>query len=313
MLHLMARRRFLTAALLLAAPLTALPAQAPAASQPQGPTWDAVREGRKLANQGKLGDALAEYAKALQLDPKMYEANLSSGAALDLLGRYAEARTFLQTAVDVAKPEVRGTPLRNMAFSYAFEKDCANAVKYAKQAYEVELAKPDMNGAAEVANELGRICLESEDVKVAAEWYQKGYDAAMKQPVLPDSAKDLWNFRWHNALARIAARKGDKTAALMHVGHAKGFLDKGTNPGQAAFMPYLSGYVAFFTGDMAAALTDLKQAQQNDPFILALMAQAYEKTGDRAAAMELWKKIMTINNHNPTNAFARPMARKRVG
>ncbi len=304
------RRYSLVALALVATPLATLRAQG--ATLPAGPAGDAVREGRKLASEGKHEDALKAYGRALSVDPKMYEANLSSGAALDLLGRYGEARKYLQTAIDVATPQVKGTPLRNMAFSYAFERDCPNAVLYAKQAYEVELMKPDLNGAAEVANELGRICLESGDVKVAQEWYKTGYDAAMKQPALSDSAKDLWNFRWHNALARIAARKGDKAQALMHVGHAKGFLDKGTNPGQLSFMPYLTGYVAFYTGDMPSAIAELKQAQQGDPFNLALLAQAYEKTGDSATAMELWKKIMTITNHNPTNAFARPMARKKI-
>ncbi len=287
--------------------------RAQGAPLPAGPAGDAVREGRKLANQGKHEEALKEYAKALAADPKMYEANLSSGVALDLLGRYSDARKYLATAIEVAKPEAKGGALRNMAFSYAFEQDCGNSVKFAKQAFDAEVAKGDLDAAAGVANELARLCLESGDLKVAQEWYKTGYDAAMKQSVLPDSAKDLWNFRWHNALARLSARKGDKAQALMHVGHAKGFLDKGTNPGQLSFMPYLTGYVAFFGGDMTTAITELKQAQQNDPFVLSLLAQAYEKTGDKAAAMELWKKIMTINIHNPTNAFARPLARKRVG
>ena len=64
---------------------------------------------------------------------------------------------------------------------------------------------------------------------------------------------------------------------------------------------------------MTTAIAEFRKAQQNDPFVLSLLAQAYEKTGDNAAALELWRKILTINSHNPTNAFARPEARKRVG
>ena len=280
---------------------------------PAGPAGDLVRDGRKLAGQGKHEEAVAQFAKALEVNPAMFEASLASGTSLDLLGRYADARRFLARAIEVASPEQKGTALRNMAFSYAFERDCRNAEKFAQQAYALELAVPDYNSAAEVANELGRLCLESGDVKVAEAWYKLGYENALKQPVLADSARDLWNFRWHNALARIAARRGDKAQAIAHVGHAKGFLDKGTNPGQLSFMPYLSGYVAFHTGDFAGAIADLKQAQQNDPFVLALLAQSFEKTGDAAAAMELWRKVLTMNFHNPTNAYARPLARARVG
>ncbi len=304
------RRRALSVLVALVVPLATLRAQG--AELPAGPAGDAIREGRKLASQGKLEDALKEYMKAMSADGKLYEAHVATGNTLDLLGRYGDARKHLAVAIDLASPEQKGGALRNMAFSYAFEQDCANAVKYARQAYDLEVAKPDFESAAGVANELGRLCLESGDTKTAQEWYKTGYDAAMKQPVLPDSAKDLWNFRWHNALARIAARKGDKAAAMMHVGHAKGFLDKGTNPGQVAFLPYLTGYVAYYTGDMTTAITDLRKAQQGDPMNLALLALALEKTGDSAAAMELWKKVMTMNNHNPTNAFARPIARKKI-
>jgi hypothetical protein len=44
-----------------------------------------------------------------------------------------------------------------------------------------------------------------------------------------------------------------------------------------------------------------------------LLAQAYEKSGDQAHAMEFYRKVLASNAHNPTNAFARPLARKKVG
>ncbi|MBI3789624.1 MAG: tetratricopeptide repeat protein [Gemmatimonadetes bacterium] len=304
-------RRTLVAAAISLASAGAAPAQQPAA--PLTPSGEAVRDGRRLVTQGKLDEAMAQFGRAVGLDNMAADPHLQMGVVLDLQGRYAEARKHMEKALELARPEQRNGILRNIAFSYAFERNCAGAVGAARQAYDAEAAKPDWNTAAEVANEIGRLCIESGDYAQAQQWYKAGYDAAMKQPALPDSAKDLWNFRWHNALARLAARKGDAKGAAMHVGHAKGYFDAGRIPGQAPYMPYLTGYVAFYAGDYAAAIADLRQAQQGDPFILALLAQAYEKTGDQAQAMELWKKILTINIHNPTNAYARPLARQRVG
>ena len=309
--NVFSRRFLLIATVVLVAPVAPVRAQQPAA--PLTPAGEAVRDGRRLVAAGKFDEAMAAFGKAVGLDNGAADPHLQMGVVLDLQGKYAEARQHIQKALDLAKPEQKGGVLRTMAVSYAFERDCAGAVKYQKQAYDAQVAKPDWESAAEIANELARLCLESGDAKVAQEWYKAGYDAAMKQPVLPDSAKDLWNFRWHSALARVAARTGDKAGALMHAGHAQGFLDKGTNPGQAAFLPYLNGYVAFYAGDFATAITELKRASQNDPLNLALMAQGYEKTGDAQGAMELWKKIMTINIHNPTGAYARPLARAKVG
>jgi len=43
-----------------------------------------------------------------------------------------------------------------------------------------------------------------------------------------------------------------------------------------------------------------------------LLAQSYEKTGDGAHAKEYYNKVMANNGHGPTNAFARPVARKKL-
>ncbi len=78
------------------------------------------------------------------------------------------------------------------------------------------------------------------------------------------------------------------------------------------FYPYLTGYVALYAGDYKTAIAELQKADQHDPFILSLLAQAFEKLGDNAQAMEYYRKVLASNAHNPTNAFARPLAKKKV-
>ena len=70
--------------------------------------------------------------------------------------------------------------------------------------------------------------------------------------------------------------------------------------------------MAFYGGDYRTAIADLERADQRDPFILSLLAQAYEKSGDQAKAMDYYRKVLSSNAHNPTNAFARPLARKKA-
>lgn len=306
-------RRILAAALVAVSLLGVRALRAQQQALPAGPAGDAIREARKLTGQGKFDEALAQYQKALDASSSMHEAHAGMGVVLDLQGKYAEARQHLAVAITTASPAQKNGALRNMAFSYAFERDAKGAIMYARQAFDAEMAKPDLESAAGIANELARLCLESGDVDNALTWYRTGYQTAMKQSAMSDTSRDLWSFRWHHAQARIDARRGKAKEAQAHAAMAKADLDKGTNPGQAANLPYLNGYVAFFTGDMKTAIDELKKAPQDDPFILSLLAQAYEKSGDNAAAMVLWRKIMTFNMHNPTNAFARPEARKRVG
>jgi tetratricopeptide (TPR) repeat protein len=92
----------------------------------------------------------------------------------------------------------------------------------------------------------------------------------------------------------------------------KFILDKGTNPEQSQFLPYLPGYVAFYAGDYKAALQELQQANQNDPFIECMMGQTYEKLRDKGKALEYYRKASAAVSHNPTAAYAVPFAKKRL-
>jgi tetratricopeptide (TPR) repeat protein len=142
--------------------------------------------------------------------------------------------------------------------------------------------------------------------------YKSGYETAQRKPDLTDADKNLWLFRWEHAQARIAARRGKADEAHQHVAAAKAALDKANNPDQARFFPYLTGYVAFYTADYKTAIADLQKADQRDPLILALLAESYEKSGDRSQAMDYYRKVLASNAHNPTNAFARPLAKKKL-
>ena len=134
----------------------------------------------------------------------------------------------------------------------------------------------------------------------------------MKEPDIKPARQDLWEFRWEHAQARIAARRGNKAETEKHVAAAKAVLDKGTNPQQAQFFPYLTGYVAFYLGDYKTALEELQKANQNDPFIECLIAQTYEKLGDKEKALEFYRKASKTTAHNPPAAYARRFTKKKL-
>ena len=199
-----------------------------------------------------------------------------------------------------------------MAVSYAFESNPYKAAESEMQVFNTRLAKSDSVGAAETCNELARIYLESGDPDHAYKWYKMGYTTVSQKTDLSDADKNLWLFRWESAQARVAARRGNADEARQHVAAAKVALDKANNPEQMRFYPYLTGYVAFYTGDYKTAIADLQKADQHDPLNLALLGQAYEKSGDAAQAKGYYRKVLELNVHNPTNAFARPLAKKKL-
>jgi tetratricopeptide (TPR) repeat protein len=199
-----------------------------------------------------------------------------------------------------------------MAISYAFEGSAKEAAKFEQQVFDARNSVHDYTGAAEIANELARIYLESGDTSNAYKWYQSGYETAQHKSDLTDGDKNLWLFRWEHAHARIAARRGQADEAQQHIAAAKAALDKANNPDQVRFFPYLTGYVAFYTGDYKTAVANLQKADQHDPLILALIGESYEKSGDTTQARDYYRKVLASNTHNPTNAFARPLARKKL-
>ncbi len=299
---------FVTSSLFLFAQSTTAPST-PSASAADG----LVKQGQELVKQGKLDEALGLYQQALRESPNLFSADLAAGIALDLKGEYTQARQYLQKAIDEAPVDAKNQALRTMAISYAFQRNSAEAAKYEQPVFNSLLAAQRFADAAGVADELARIYLECGDFDNAYKWYQTGNTTALRDPKLTDAEKDLWAFRWENAQARIAARRGQPAEAQQHLAAAKAILDKGDNPEQAQFFPYLAGYVAFYANDYKTAIADLQKADQHDPFVLVLLAQAYEKSGDQQQAMDYYRRVLAISTHNPTSAFARPIAQKKMG
>jgi tetratricopeptide (TPR) repeat protein len=273
---------------------------------------DEILQARKLSADGKQGLALALYESVLEKTPDSYDANLGAGMVLDLEGQYAKARKYLRKALAVAPAQSKAQALTAMAVSYAFTRDCKDSSRYEKEVYDLRLSAQDWIGAAETADEAGRICLESASLDEAEKWYSTGHETALKKPDLPSAETDLWALRWEHAQARIASRRGKPAEAGQHAAAVKVIVDKGSNPAQAVFYLYLTGYLAFYHGDYKTASAELEKADQRDPFVLSLLAQALEKSGKKDKAVELYRKIMTINAHSPANAFARPVARKKL-
>jgi tetratricopeptide (TPR) repeat protein len=299
----------LRAFLVLSASLAPLFAQVLGQQQPP----EFIQQGQQLMREGKLDDALALYRQTLQVSPNSIPANIAAGSVLDLMGQGEEAREYFAKAIqDTDTPEQKAMAQEAMAMSYAFEGNCKKTVEYEQRVFDYYGSVKNFFRQGEIADEAARVCIDSGDLDIAYHWYQVGRDTGLKEPSIPRARQDLWEFRWEHAQARIAARRGNQAEAQNHVAATETILDKGTNPEQAQFLPYLQGYVAFYTGDYKTALEELLKAKQNDPFIQCMIAQTYEKLGDKDKALEYYRKASTAIAHNPAAAYAVPLAKKKL-
>jgi tetratricopeptide (TPR) repeat protein len=292
----------------------ALALSAIASAQPPGQDpGDFIKQGQALTRQGKTDDALDLYRHALELTPDSFPANSAAGVAADLKGDYAAARQFFGKAIQTAHSSAdRIRALRDMAISYGFEGACPGAVKYGQQAYDLEIAARDYYNAGEVADELARLCIDAGDLDTASPWYKTGHDAGLREPGIAPARVNLWEFRWEHAQARLAARRGDRAAAAKHAAAAQAILAKGDNPQQQQFLPYLTGYLAFYAGDYETAIAAFQKGNLDDAFVVSMIAQAYEKLGARSKAMDHYQVALGFTSHNPPVAYARPLARRKL-
>jgi tetratricopeptide (TPR) repeat protein len=271
--------------------------------------------------------ALARPAQA-QDRPGGPSGPMRQAAQLDREGRTSQARAIYRATIDsTADPAAKAQLQRTMAMSYAFDGDCANTLKYEQLAIDYwktrEQAEPQnaFYQEGELADEGARVCIDAGDFDAAEQWYRKGYELGTKEPAPQTHPKSLWDFRLAHALGRIAARRGDKAEAQRQVAAARRALDSDSAMAaqQERFFPYLTGYVALYTGDLTTAEQDLKRAiaqrgNQRDPFMHCLLAMTYEKLGRQEEAKALYQQAYDMARaHNPPAAFVVPYVRKQLG
>jgi len=294
----------------LSASFAPLLAQTPGTEQQQP---EFIRQGQQLMREGKLDEALVLYRKTLQTLPNSIPANIAAGNVLDLKGQGEESRKYFAKAIEIADtPEHKAMAQRATAMSYAFEGNCKKTVEYEQQVFDYHGSVKNFFQQGEIADEAARVCIDSGDLDTAYHWYQLGHDTGVKEPDIKPARQDLWEFRWEHAQARIAARRGNQADAQKHVAAANRILDKGTNPEQAQFLPYLKGYVAFYGKAYTTALDELLKANQNDPFIQCMIGETYEKLGDKDKAIGFYRKASTAIAHNPPAAYSVPFTKKKL-
>ena len=253
---------------------------------------------------------------------------IREASRLDSDGKHAEARARFQQLIDSAStPADRAVAQRRMAMSYGFTGDCASAIKYEEMviAYWVTREREEPQNAfyqqGEMANEAARVCIDAGHLDEAERMYKRGAELGNKEPEPRTHPKSLWDYRTAHAMARLAARRGNKTEAERQVAAARRALDADTAMArqQERFFPYLVGYVALFTNDLKKAEAELTRSlamegNNDDPFQHVLLAMTYEKQGRADEAKAMYQKAYDLSGgHNPPAVFSRPFARKKLG
>ena len=273
---------------------------------------DLVAQARKLDLSGQQAGAIALYRQAIAQDSSSYDAEYGIARALDLTGAYDDARTHFARALALAPEGEKDQVRRMIGISWTFSANVAAADREFRAVFDRLLESRSFGAAAEEANELGRLHLETGDADAAERWYRQGHEVARQAPDLAAWQVDLADLRWAHAEARIAARRGRVQEARDQAHLVDQLIAKGGNDDQKIQYAYLLGYLSFYRGDYPGAASALASADQKDPAVMLLQAEAADALGQAADATAAYRRIVQSSAHSLTSAFARPIAARKL-
>lgn len=279
-----------------------------------------------LAGAPALLAAQAVPAAAPTRAPNPRADSLRQAQRLDAEGKHAEARAIFERLIaNAPDAAARAAATRRLAMSYGYDGDCAKVIELEEQviAYWRTRREAEPQNAhyqeGEMANEAARVCIDHGFLDEAERYYRRGSELGNLEPEPRTHPRSLWDFRLAHAMARIEARRGNAAAAQRWVAEARKALDSDPKMAEAQeqYFPYLQGYVALFTGDLATAearFQETSERMRNDPFQLVLLGMTYERMGDGARATALYERAYAMSTgSNPPNVYSRAFTKRKLG
>ena len=264
-----------------------------------------------LLKMGKFDESIAQYRKALSIDPNFIASHSGISADLMYQNKPAEASAELQQIAKKARSDAeQRTALFNQTVvdvdSGQWEKALAGMDKqYAlgEKTNDLPAMTGDLQFKGNILLEMGKF----DEAKVLFERLVKMTEESTLSQEIKDNAKLFHHFN----LARVAAGKKDLATAKAEAAEfEKGAMAK-NNPAQARLARGLNGLIALEEQNYDKALAELQQANLQNPYDLYRMCLAYQGKGDAAKKKELCTKAANFNPLPQLNqAFVRTKAAK---
>lgn len=266
-----------------------------------------------LLKMGRFDEAITQYNKALAIDPNFVNSYFGIAAALTYKGRASDAQAELQKITQKARSDgERRTALFGQMVVAADSGKLDQALAEVEKQYALGEKSNDVPAMAGDLQLKGNILLEMgrhDDAKQA-------YDQALKITTdsnLSNEVKDNAARVHHYNLARVAVAKKDLATAKTETEAFRKGAEAAKNANQLKQAHELAGRIALEEKNYDTAITELAQANQQNPDVLYLLGQAHQGKGDAAKAKENFTKAAKFNSLPQLNyAFVRSKAEKAL-
>jgi tetratricopeptide (TPR) repeat protein len=264
-----------------------------------------------LLKMGKFDDAITQYRKALSIDQNFINAHQGIGMALLYQGKADEAAAEIEKINAKARSDgERRTALFALTVVDVDGGKWDKALADVDKQYALGEKTNDVPGMTGDLGLRANILLEMGKYDEAKAQYEKGLKMTEESNLSGEIKENARLFHHYN-MARVALGKKDLTAAKKG---AEAF-SKGTeakkNPAQTRVAHQLNGLIALEEKNYDKAVSELKQANQQNPYDLYRLCKAYQAAGDAGHAKEYCRKAANFNSLPAINyAFVRMKAAK---
>ena len=266
-----------------------------------------------LMKMGRFDESIVQYRKALEADSTFNASYIGIAHNQMFLGQGAEARaTTDQMFAEAPNDGVRTNALLWKAAAWLHEGNRARAMEVLAERRAISERKNDWTTISGDDALIGRTLLDLGDVEGAAARFASAVEAIEKADV-PEGIKEATrrNHIYNEALVALASddlAKAKERAAAYHAA-----VEEPAVPFELRQDHELMGRIALAEGKGAEAVAHFEQANDQDPRVLLLTAQAHEATGNREAAAELIRQVAEFNQLSFPLSYVRGEARRMAG
>ncbi len=251
--------------------------------------------GELLLKMGKFDKSIANYEKALQVNPYFTFSYLGIASNLNYKNEHVQARNQLQKLLKSATNDItKRIAYEGIIVSYIDEGNLAAALKVTGKMKQLSINSADTIRIVNELINLGFLYIAMDKVNDAEKSFLSSQELIENSSL---SSQIQYNASKNNLInfAILDIIKNKSTNAHNKIDEFFEYATSQNNPNLVRLGNQLYAMLAYQEGKYQSAIDYFRRSNQNNPFNIYRMALAYEKIGDNEKAQSYFQKAANAN------------------
>jgi tetratricopeptide (TPR) repeat protein len=243
-----------------------------------------------LMKSGRFDESVAQYRKALALDPHFTNSYYGIASNLMFQGKHDQAIAEAQKLANAAQTDGdRRLGMFTRTVVYLDQGKPALALKEVDKEYALDARRGDTAAMAGDAVTMGDILLNTGKPNESGRRYEQAR-SLLEKSGLSSEVKEDATLAHHYNLGRVALATNDLATAKSEAAEYLKGAEAKQNSARIQQGHELAGTIALKEKNFDQAISELEQGNQQDPYVVYVLALAYQGKGDKGKATELFKQ-----------------------